>query len=334
MTIQDARTSHRHPRAGPMRVVGLGPSKDPNAKLTLVLLGASGARVAVKLATTAQAATALEAERAALVSIRARCHSYDVLQTMPEPRPDLFWNGYPALITTAVRGAPMSTHYHRRRHTARHQAVEKDFASSTQWLGALQKSTAGSTARVDFAAGIVEPLCIRYADDLLLPGVLPGLMEVTEALGQHRTPRTAVHGDFWCGNILMDKADVSGVVDWEAATARGEPLRDVARFALSYALYLDRHTRPGQMVDGHPGLVAGPWGAGLTHALFGDGWFPELFRSYLADGLRRLGADPGAWRMLALAGLAEVAATADHPGFARCHLGLLHGFLARPQGRP
>ena len=104
-----------------------------------------------------------------------------------------------------------------------------------------------------------------------------------------------------------------------AGMVAGDPVRDLARFALSYALYLDRHTRPGRAVAGHSGLTAGNWGAGIEYAIGGEGWFPDLFRSFLQNGLVRLGADPERWRDAVLAGLVDVAATADHIEFARSH---------------
>src|SRR6185369_3446488 len=96
----------------------------------------------------------------------------------------------------------------------------------------------------------------------------------------------------------------------------GEPLRDVVRFAASYALYLDRHTQAGRRVAGHPGLRADTWGAGLAHAAKGRGWFGALVRDYLAAALDRLGLPTSLWPDLVLAGIADVAATADHPEFA------------------
>ena len=57
----------------------------------------------------------------------------------------------------------------------------------------------------------------------------------------------------------------------------------------------------------------------VEYAIDGEGWFPDLFREFLRNGLARLGADPERWRDAALAGLAEIAATADHLDFARLH---------------
>jgi hypothetical protein len=45
----------------------------------------------------------------------------------------------------------------------------------------------------------------------------------------------------------------------------------------------------------------------------------DLVREFVRGGLARLGADPERWREAMLAGLAEVAATADHLEFARLH---------------
>ena len=134
--------------------------------------------------------------------------------------------------------------------------------------------------------------------------------------------RTAVHGDFWFGNLLVDGDEISGVTDWECGAACGEPLRDVVRFALTYALYLDRHSPAGGRVAGHSGLRTGVWGSGIEFGINGRGWFPELFREFVRSGLERLGADPQCWRDATLAGLAEVAATADHDAFARLHWNL------------
>jgi hypothetical protein len=147
-------------------------------------------------------------------------------------------------------------------------------------------------------------------------------------LRAQNTPRTAVHGDYWFGNLLVEDGHLVGVVDWEAGELAGEPLRDVARFAVSYSLYLDRHTSPGKAVAGHRGLRAGEWGAGLAYALAGTGWYGRLLHEFCGSALARLGADPNLAPDVLLAGIADVVATADHDEFAASHLELLKRFLA------
>jgi aminoglycoside phosphotransferase (APT) family kinase protein len=216
----------------------------------------------------------------------------------------------------------MLSRYHRWRHTATAGAVRADFACVGAWLAALQERTASARRPVDFGGELPEALRRRFHDLPAIEETSRQLVQVQAALAATQTPLTVVHGDFWIGNVLTKDGSVSGVVDWEGGAAGGEPIRDLVRFALAYALYLDRHARAGEEVVGHTGLVAGTWGAGVIYAVQGEGWFPDLFRGFVRDGLSRLGSAPELWREAALAGLAEIAATTDDPGFALGHLEL------------
>jgi len=77
-----------------------------------------------------------------------------------------------------------------------------------------------------------------------------------------------------------------------------------------------------------PGLRADGWGAGIQYAITGRGWFGDLVRSFVATALTRLGAPGELWSDVLLAGLGEVAATADHPDFAARHRDLLLRLLS------
>jgi len=302
-----------------MDSVVLALSKDPNAKLTVLLLprGRSEPVVAAKVPTTEVARRVVEAERNVLEALRRRLPP-DLGATVPQV---VAVAGAPGsvLTTAAMAGTPLSTSYHAWRHLASPAKVRADFAIVDRWLGSFQAATAGDVSPCDLGAGLDSSIGQRFEDDADMASGLAALGVISQRLGNLRTPRTAVHGDFWFGNLLVAGGRISGVVDWESASPSGDPLRDVARFALSYSLYLDRHSRAGREVSGHPGLTAGPWGAGITYAIDGQGWFPDAFRGFLQDSLKRLGGDPQTWRDVALAGLAEIAATADHPEFARHH---------------
>jgi hypothetical protein len=171
--------------------------------------------------------------------------------------------------------------------------------------------------------GVALRLAERFEDDPSLGGSIGAVDALRNRLSNHETFRVAVHGDLWCGNLLMCDEQILGVVDWEAATLSGDPLRDLVRFALTYSLYLDRHTRSGRKVAGHRGLRAQEWGCGIRYAIDGQGWYPTLFKTFLRRGLRRLGLPPASWRTAALAGLAEIAVTADDHAFAHHHMRLL-----------
>lgn len=310
-------------RASGLRSVVMGASKDPNAKVTVLLVSpTSGLPVlAVKAPTTDRAAVAVEAEAAALLEL-AESGLPGIGVTIPRVVDVVDLEGRPAVVMTALYGTPMSTLYLRRRHTASPTRVAADFAAAERWLGFFQGESARASGPVDMDGGATSLLSVRFEGEQGIEADLEHLAEICARLAQHELPRTAVHGDLWFGNLLVADGGVSGVVDWEAATSSGEPVRDLVRFALMYALYLDCRTRPGRRVARHPGLTAGGWGAGVEYALSGSGWFPDLFRGFIGDGLARLGAPRASWRDAALAGIAEVAALTDDDVFARRHLEL------------
>jgi Phosphotransferase enzyme family len=284
-----------------MRSLVLALSKDPNAKITVLLIPDDGGRptLAIKLPTTAAARATIAAERGILISLRARLPDV-VLTTIPSLEHKL---GFPkqSLVTSALPGSPMTTRYHAWRHLGNPAAVRADFQTVGEWLGGLQSAVTGPRQPVDMDGGMTSLLRHRFSEDPRLDESMAALGAVYARLRTVSTPRTAVHGDFWFGNVLLTGEKVSGVIDWEAGSACGEPIRDLVRFALTYSLYLDRHSRVGHRVSGHPGLRVGEWGAGIAWAVDGKGWFPDLVRDFVKGGL------------------AEVAATADHFEFARLH---------------
>ena len=320
--------------AGTAVAVLLG-SRDPNAKLTVVVPTGdgrdAGARIAVKVPTTPAAADVVRSECGLLDALGRRLPA-DLAATLPRPLGYLDADGLPAMVTTGLTGTPMLVHYHRWRHTARRSRVGADFAAAADWLARLHAATAGPAEPVALARAALHGIERRFPDHPAVPGVRAGLSAVDATLAAVRTPRTVVHGDYWPGNLLLHRGRVCGVVDWEAGTLAGEPLRDVVRFVLSYALYLDRHTRAGRPVAGHPGLRAGRFGAGVAAAVTGRGWFAALVERFVGTALVRLDGPASAWRDALLAGVAEVAATADHPDFAAAHLELLAELLADRRG--
>jgi len=315
-----------------LRSLVIGVSKDPNAKLTILLVqpGSGRPTLVVKAATTDHAARAIEAEMDILQGLR-QLHPCRVLPTVPRVVDLLELDGRPAMVTTAIAGAPMSTSYLRWHHTSSHDRVAADFAAASAWLAEFQSDTAAEPAPLDLGAGVAGRLRERFAGDDRLGADLSRLDRIHERLRANLVRRSAVHGDFWFGNLLTTGGRLSGVVDWEAGARVGEPVRDLVRFAVMYALYLDRRTRPGRRVRGHRQLRADEWGAGVEYALDREGWFPDLFRRFLCHGLSRLGAAPECWRDAALAGIAEVAAVTDDPEFSRRHLDLFRRLPELPQ---
>jgi hypothetical protein len=331
--FQDRWSSlHAFVERSQMRVLVIGTSKDPNAKITMLLFPRGNNRpvLAVKIPTTDEAERAVHREGRLLAELRGNCRR-GVLGTIPRVVDLLEYRGRRALVATAVPGVPMSASYLRWRHTARRRTVDADFSAAARWIAAFQAGTARQVAPMDVTSDVASALTDRFAGHRSTESCLAMLEEIGERLKTNRTPRTAVHGDLWFGNVLISAGNVSGVVDWELGLAAGEPVRDLTRFALMYALYLDRG---GGRVPGRNGLPRGAWGAGVVHAFEGRGWFPDVFRGFLRHGLDRLGASSASWRDVALAGIAEVAATTDDPEFARNHLELFHRIASSARPAP
>jgi aminoglycoside phosphotransferase (APT) family kinase protein len=325
--LRDDRGSERRPlweyvRDSGLRSLVVCASKNPNAKLIVLLVSPTTGRplLAIKVPTTDAAAGAIEAERRILVELDDLDPAFAT--TIPRIVDVVEFNGRPGFVMTAAEGLPMKTSYLRWRHTATQASVAVDFTAIDGWVTELQRRTAGRRAPLDMAAGIAPRLERRFPNREGLADDLEALSDVDARLRRNMTPRTAVHGDLWVGNVLLAGGRVSGVVDWEEATVSGEPVRDLVRFATMYSLFLDRRTRVGRRVAGHRVVRAGDWGAGVAYAVDGSGWFPDLFRRFLQNGLTRLGASSSSWRDATLAGIAEVAAFADDDDFASLHLDL------------
>lgn len=324
------------------RTITLAMSKDPNAKVSVLVVppGVQIPRLALKIPTTAPAAVDVEREARLLVDLR-RMGLGPVTKTIPRFIQVCEHQGHIVLVASAVPGVPLAVTYNSWRHTARREHVAADFAAAEDWLTRFQDASTSSPATVDLLAGASERILQRSS--ARAPGsdaragveVAERVARLHDRLSGYLTPRTAVHGDFWFGNLLVEgpgSGAVSGVVDWEGGSTRGEPLRDLCRFAVSYSLYLDRHTPTGRRVPGHRGLRADHRCAALRYALTGCGWYPALVRRFLSDGLSRLGLPESLWYDIAWAGVADVAAGADDDRFSWRHITLLHS-LPDPTGR-
>jgi hypothetical protein len=337
------RSVHELLRAPATRGVLIAASRDPDAKFTFIVTPPAGTYpcplagpVAVKIPATPAAASAITRETRMLIDLRD-AELGGIAETIPRYLETLDSDGLPALVSTALSGTPMSVPYHRWLHTGRPRPVAADLALAGGWLRRFQAVTSGERTRIRWAGEVGDQLRERWHDHRLLESALVRLSAADHHLSGRRVARTMVHGDYWFGNLLVNDGVISGVVDWEGGSRSGWPLRDLVRFALSYSLYLDRHTRSGRRVLRHHGLRRTGFGPGVTYGLLGQGWFPELIRQYLYDGLGALGLPAELWYSAALAGIGEVAALANDDDFGCGHLELLAGLplwpSTDPQGR-
>jgi hypothetical protein len=217
-------------------------------------------------------------------------------------------------------------------HTAQPWLVRRDFQYAADWLSSLQDASGTELAPSTWASEVTEAVRARWQGHPLLAPALSKLEWAAERLDGCRVQQTAVHGDFWHGNILVDddRAVVSGVLNWTAGQTEGCPLRDLTRFALRYSQLLDPDTHAASRAAGRVGLRSAGRTAGVRLVPLGSGWYPRPVRTYLCDGLARLGVPEERWFDVVLTGIAEIAAEDDDAHNAEDHLETLSCLPPRP----
>ena len=126
-------------------------------------------------------------------------------------------------MSTALPGTPMSVGYHRWLHTARRPASPRT-SPGRRLAAAFQAATAGDSR--DLAGRDAGARCAGGGTGTRLGAALRRLQAARGHLDELIAPTTAVHGDFWFGNLLSRDGEVTGVVDWESGEHAGWPLRD------------------------------------------------------------------------------------------------------------
>lgn len=313
------------------RILVLHHSRDTDAGVVMLLFDAGAAQpsTALKIADSEGGAARIDHERVQLRQIQ-ELRLGSVLSTVPALLPDRE-SRFAILATKGQPGTPMLVAYHRPGHIRTPGVVEAEFGAAAQWLAELQATATGRPEPLSVFDGCEPAATQMFAGaEQQLDEVLTALAALRARLRRHVAAPTVVHGDFWPGNALVEDGQIVGVVDWERAEVAGSPVRDIARFAVAYSLYLDRHTSPGRPVRGHRGLTAGAPGAGVLHAIDGTGWFPLMVRRYLREGLARVGLPESAARDAVQSEVAASAAEATDPDFARSQWAL---FLALERSR-
>jgi hypothetical protein len=349
-----AQVAARWPQWGaeggaPVRGVVLGIDRSPDAKVVVLLFDAAGRLVAVAKAPRSVAGEdALAVECEALRALD-RDRSARLARTVPRVLGTVSVAGRRGLVETPAAGRPMSADYYAAGHVDDACAVTVDFEAASGWLDVLQRGTAqGRTTLTDAAGRWLAPALDGY---LAAVGDEPEARDLVAAVrarvirhGDATVPVTAVHGDFWMGNVLrLRPGEVSAVVDWERSRPTGVPLGDVFKFPTSYGMYLDRAEpwRRGRL-PGHPGRagLAARWTGygtsanllGFGYTWFGAGWFPALARSFVTDGLRRLGVPPPVAGPLFVGFLAEQLLAANTEDFREGYRQILRAFAAERDG--
>jgi hypothetical protein len=341
-----ARWSDLRPGRPPVAsAIVAGVDRSPAAKVTLVFFDTAGGLAAVaKVARTSASEPALEREFENLTDLWAM-RVPSVLEWVPEPLLLERVQGRLALVQAPLRGRPMTAAYYTPGHVADRALVAKDFGLAAGWLRDFQRQTAAGAGVLDeglleqWVGGVVNAYRDEVGWDVVEERLFAEVLRRGKELLGLPLPAVAVHGDFWMGNLLVDGSGLRGVIDWERGRPSGPALLDVYKFPTSYALYMDRGY-PGGVVPGHDGLQRwrerwrgfGEWQhlAGFGYGYFGEGWFPELVRGFVADHLGVLGVPPEANGVFFPLFVAEQALLPGHPRTRAANRALLHALAQEP----
>jgi hypothetical protein len=316
--------------------------RSPEAKVVLLMFDALGSLVAVaKVARSQAAENGLQREHRALRSVGC-ARSAALVASVPRALALMRVGQWLTLVQTPASGRPMTADYFSAGHVDNPAAVSSDFGAAGEWLAVLQNGTSsGRIAGHEAAERWLFPVmddCLGLAGDDRLQELFAATRCRVAETHATTVPVTAVHGDFWMGNILRRQAGhVEAVVDWERSAVAGVPLLDAFKFPTSYGLYLDRaqpwrrgrlpaHPHRGEVAAGWTTSGSSPNVVGFSYSFFGRGWFPQLVHSFLSDQVRRLQISPALVGPFFVAFLAEQVLAANTPAFRQDYLTILRAF--------
>lgn len=187
----------------------------------------SGPRCHLKLARTAERRRSLEHEHATLRRLAA---VGAVGAGVPEPLALFPAGDWLVLAQRCLPGTPLSVRVRRRPHLRR---ARTDVRRALAWLRGFQAATSDGSSTVIDGAAVRDAVGVHAAS---LPSAF--VASVLAAADRHaglRVPLVFAHGDYWPGNVLLDREEI-GVVDWEGAASGRSPVDDLFFFLLTYAL--------------------------------------------------------------------------------------------------
>jgi len=344
--VLQARWPELRPHHPPLTsAIVAGVDRSPAAKVTLVFFDWAG-----DLAAVAKVARSPASEPALLREYEVLTYLWgldvpSVRDRVPEPLLLERVAGRLALVQAPLRGGPMTAAYYTPGHVADPALVANDFAQAGAWLREFQRQTATGLKLLDAA------LCEEWVGQVIRAyrkevgwtateeRLFDEVMANASGLMGLPLPAAAVHGDYWMGNLLVDRSGLRGVIDWERGRSAGPCLLDVYKFPTSYALYMDRGY-PGGVVPGHDGRDRwrerwrrfGEWPhlVGFGYAYYGEGWFPDQVRDFVLGHLAALGIPAAANAVFFPLFLAEQALLPGHPRTRAANRALLHAFAEEP----
>ena len=192
----------------------------------------SARRFVVKVPSTEQGAARLRRQAGVLADLRRDPRLGPLHRLMPRCVEQGEVDGRYYCVEEALSGVPAHAVMQRRwsrevflpaatrvigeLHARTREEVRLDDATVHAWVHAPLRHLAASSAG-------------KYRADVYVDGIRRLRDELDRSLAGRTVRSSWIHGDFWPGNLLTSRqgTDVTGVVDWDGASARQLPLHDL-----------------------------------------------------------------------------------------------------------
>jgi len=227
-----------------------GDSVQSDRTVSFVFDGSSPVPLAVaKLSSNRRQSSILKNEYQTL--LRLSSHFEDAHSAfMPQPLDFFEESPWTVLLESWLPGR--TAHFETRNSWDPLQYVPKHFRDALEWLLVFQKIIGAKVIPLDPSAAnyyVVQPL-EAFARRAHPSSAETDLITSTTSLAQRLlgTPMLLApgHGDFWSGNLLLDKDSV-GVIDWEHFRQEDFPFEDLFFFSIAYGLSFP--WKPGHRAD-------------------------------------------------------------------------------------
>jgi hypothetical protein len=268
------------------------------ALVSVILFGGSVPLVA-KLPRYGGGNPALQRESETLEEI-FRAVAGSIQATLPRPLGLHVVGDTDVLLQTAVPGRHLLAETAAKRLSRRMLGRQLDLMFS--WSARLQAASARwvtvDDALIDAKlVPLAEAAMSALQDDGRVGSLLDHAIDLARTLVGTSLRMVVVHGDYWAGNVLVDRGRVSGVVDWERAALDDLPIWDPVKAVMDAAYHLDRYRSvPRSGPDGLPRWgELGPWRAvadprcavGFRAVVAEPGWLCDLARDALTAAFVR-----------------------------------------------
>jgi hypothetical protein len=214
------------------------------------------------------------------------------------------------------------------------------------WCRSMQRASAHERLLDEpLIAGRLEPLAAaaeRALDgDPAVSSFLTRTLDLARRLEGTSLPMVVSHGDYWAGNILVERGRVVGVVDWERATLDDLPIWDPLKAVGSTVYHLDRYRAIPRHGEGRlpawgdmgawAGMADPRFATGFRAAFVQPGWLADVSRAALVDTFTDARIPLG-WLPVATAFylVRQIVESGDSPRAVAGWGSVLHALAARP----